>query len=492
MSNLDTTTGLQIPTMAQVIQNFVAGINENIDPTFAIQNRNILSQIIVILSQELSNLYDTLQVCFDVLDPQTATGQNLIDAVQYVGITPQAALATKVYLLLSAAGATTIPANTQLTASNITISNAQAYSIDPTEAAQASVQVLNAVENQHYTFELDDTLIDYIGLPSDTVQTIVTALVNLVLTDAPLFTAQVDPNDDTQLIVNRITNGDVDYSQAFNISINTADSLDLTSISTYAPFLNSVTGNISVPAGTFDMSSTPVSGISSQQPEDGINGQDADTDQSLRLRRNVSLAFSGNRTTASIEAQLANTIYVQKSEVYQNTSDNSEELDTGITLLPHSIYAVCLGGYKTDIANAIFNTMSEGIQTNGETAVMLQDNQGNSTLVYFDYAGQVPVALNIAVVIDKTLLYKIDKNALANIQNEVFEYIQGLGIGETMYIMSIEGMVGCAVQYGIKSITVSYTLLPDTTTPLTVDLIPLKNQVVVANLDNINVTVSAQ
>lgn len=491
MSNLDTSIGLVVPTMAEIQSAFVAQINDKIDPSFAIENDNLLAQIVVILSQECSNMFDTLQNAYDVLNPETARGLNLDDACKYIGVSRGQALATKVYLLLSSAtDGDVFPANTDLSASGFTISSASDITMSSSTAAQASVQVLNAVEGYTYSFELDDILISYTADVTDTIQDIAIQLKDSVIADAALFTAIIDPEDDSQIIVNQTTAGDIDYSNAFVISIASPEGLSISSVSAYAPLLNNSTGNITIPAGTFTLSSTPIAGISSFQAENGINGQPEDSDQVLRIKRDLALGYGGNRTIASIQAAVLTTQYVQKAKVYQNTADTSEDLSPGITLLPHSIYAVALGGYKVDIATSIYNRMSEGIQTNGETPVALTDEFENYILINFDYATQVAVSLNIAVVIDKTVLFKINKNVVPNIQAAILQYIQTLGIGETMYMESLISVAGCQVEYGIRSISVSYTILPSATI-YNVDLVTLANQIVVVNEDNILVTVSA-
>src|SRR6185437_16588305 len=159
MANLDTDHGLQAPTMAQIILSFVSAIQANFNPNFAIENANILAQIIVIISQEFSDLYDTLQYGFDQLDPSTATGQNLIDACQYVGVSPAPAEPTAVWLLLNSATAATFPANTQLTSGQFTISNPSEIDISQSACAQANIKVLSATDGDVYTFELDDITI---------------------------------------------------------------------------------------------------------------------------------------------------------------------------------------------------------------------------------------------------------------------------------------------------------------------------------------------
>lgn len=478
--------------MAQIIQSFVAQINQNIDPAFVVQNQNILSQIIVILSQELSNLFDTLQVGFDVLDPNSASGNDLIDAAQYVGVKPLQAMPTIVYLLLLSDSPTVFPINTTLSAGGYTIENLDAgYEIVNITCSQATVQVLSAIENTNYQVQVEGELVSYTATPDDTIASIATkiaALINGIAPTYPLI-ASVNSTDTSKVTINIGSEGKIIYNQLFAVS---ADGVyvKVSQIGVYGKFTNSVTGNISIPAGTFNLSSTPIAGVSTQQPENSINGNDADTDETLRLRRQLSLAYGGNRTIAAIRSRLLGTTFVKKAKVYQNQLSTPLALSNSITLKPNSIYAVVLGGYAPDIANTIYNTMSEGIQTNGSEIQFVTDDENNVIIINFDYAQEVYISMQVNIVVDKNVLYKIDKNAQQNIANAVLDYIQNLNIGETMYILSIKGVASCAVEYGIKSVDVSYQVLPNGL-PQTTDLLAQPNQIILFNAANLTVNLTS-
>jgi hypothetical protein len=490
--NLDTQYGLNTPTEAEIIAAFVLQINTYIDASFAITNTSLLSQIIVICSDKLNDLFETLTVCFDVLDPSTATGDNLVDACKYVGVSRGEALATQVFLLLTSETEVDFPKNTQLTSGQFTIKNNVAIPILADSCAQCKITVTEAVESAVYSFELNDILVSYTAAVSDTIATIATALAEQTPLDAPLFIAEVDSGDTSSFIINATTDGVLDYAQSFSVSVNTGDII-VGSISAYGQFFNSETGNITIPAETFNLESTPISGVSSLQPEAGINGQDQDTDQDLRIKRDLSLSVGGARTNSAIRSALLATNYVKKAQVYQNRLTTPEPITETLDLLGNSIYAVVLGGYKVDIANSIYRKMSEGIQTNGETVVTLYDDFKNPIFISFDYAEQIPVAVQISVMVDKSLLYKINKNASANAKAAVFQNIQGLNIGETMYVDDLISAVWAQIGYGIKSAgtTITYQKLPSETN-YTADLVVEANQVVTCSIANISITVIAE
>ncbi len=490
--NLDSTNGLVIPTQAQITASFVLAITTNISPSFAIQDDNILSQIIVINSSILINLFDTLQACFMVINPQTASGLNLIDACQYVGVDKQGALKTQVYLLLTTATETIFPANTTITVDEFSISNQFAIPIARGSCSQAIVNVVDAVDGQVYSFELNDLLVTYTAGPSDSTTTIASALAALVVTSAPLFVSSSVSGHANQLLVNKTTNAEIDYSQAFSINVVSGD-LTVPSFSAYSNFYNSVTGNVTIPANTFNVD-TGIAGVLATQPLDSINGQDADTDQKLRLRRDQSLARGGNRTINAIEAELLRTPYVKDARVFQNTLNEPFPITDSLNLLPHSIYCVVLGGEQTAIATAIFNKMSEGIQTNGITSVLVQDitypSYPNIIIVNFDYVTQVSISVQINITIDKNLIYKLPKNIQAVCKNSAFQNILNLAIGEPMYIDDIKSAVGSNISYGLKDISVSYKILPDDTV-YTDTLIIDANQITVSTEPDITVVVIA-
>jgi hypothetical protein len=496
MATLDTEQGLNLPVQAELIKSFVDEINDKIDPTFVIDNRNLLASMIVILSQKLNDLYETLGVCFDIVGGEGTTGDNLLDFCRWVGIKPKEAQPTRVYLMLSAAKSTVVPTNTTLTSKSFTITNNQAININPDSCIQAVISVSDAQYNTQYAIALNGIEISYTANPSDTTTSIATALQAAIIEHAPLFRATVDQN---QLTITRTVGGDVNYfyTDPFKIKVLTTDHIALNSFGALGYFDNSVTGPINIQAGIFTLDKTPIEGVSTVQKNDAVVGSDAESDQDLRIRRNQSVAYGGSRTFLSIQAGLLATNYVQKAVVYQNVSDYPKVIDNQgdvpITLLPHSIYAVVLGGYAPEVAQTIFNRMSEGIETNGNTGVTITLNNQpeydytDYQLIKFDFAEQIDIDINISITVDGSVFYKVNKNAEAVILNNIVDYMRSLGIGETLYIDSMTSVAGCAVEYGIKDIEMNYTLRSNNQS-YTTDLKIRKNQVVVADPNNIKIT----
>ena len=186
-------------------------------------------------------------------------------------------------------------------------------------------------------------------------------------------------------------------------------------------------------------------------------GTDEESDIELRKRYKDSVAIAGASTVDSIRAEINNIENVRAVLVKQNSTDSTVD-----GLLPHSIQAIVLDGEDEDIAEAIFDTVAAGIQTNGSTSVSVEDNSGNSHTIKFDR----PTEIDIYVDIELTTSDSFPTNGDYLVEIEILKYIggldtvesteyAGLSINENViytklidYAMNVEGVEDVSITVG--------------------------------------------
>lgn len=144
-----------------------------------------------------------------------------------------------------------------------------------------------------------------------------------------------------------------------------------------------------VPAHTVTEINTPVAGINAvTNPSATIDGKNTETDTEFRERYYRSLANAGGSSMPSIRAALLELPGVIDASVYEN-----DTMDFVNGVPPKSIAPFIYGGNDQEIANAIFERKSGGIQSFGSTIINLVDNIGKTHKIGFSR----PTVVNVWV-----------------------------------------------------------------------------------------------
>lgn len=132
-------------------------------------------------------------------------------------------------------------------------------------------------------------------------------------------------------------------------------------------------------------------------------GQLAETQAAFENRRYQSVALNGRSTTAAVYARVADLKNVIATYVTDNKTNINKSID-GYTLKPHSIYVAVIGGDNSDIAKAIYNSVSAGCDYNGNTTVNVTDENTNAVeSVTFMRPSQLPLYVKVTIQDDGNL-----------------------------------------------------------------------------------------
>lgn len=157
------------------------------------------------------------------------------------------------------------------------------------------------------------------------------------------------------------------------------------------------TGPVAAMAGTLTSIETPVAGWQGvRNLLDAEMGRDAETDTSLRLRREQELRAQGAGALDAVRADLLRVERVESVSVFENVTDTTD-VDG---LPPHSIEALVLGGDDAAVAAALWETKPGGIRTHGTTIVGVTDSAGESHGVAFSRPEDLDVYVSLTVAVD--------------------------------------------------------------------------------------------
>jgi uncharacterized phage protein gp47/JayE len=198
--------------------------------------------------------------------------------------------------------------------------------------------------------------------------------------------------------------------------------------------------------------STPVSGWDQVENfADGITGRDTETDAELRARRVLLLASLGGGTIEAIRAKILTVSGVTSASVTQNATGVVDASGRP----PHSIEAFVNGGSDTDVARALFDSVSGGIEAFGQLPSPLPsvpgyeviDDEGISHFYKFTRLTEVLIHVYMKIVknvdIAEGPLYPATGDD--DIRTSILSYGAGLQSGQdvkvTPYIMAAIGAV---------------------------------------------------
>jgi uncharacterized phage protein gp47/JayE len=245
-------------------------------------------------------------------------------------------------------------------------------------------------------------------------------------------------------------------------------------------------------AGDINVIVTPTAGWTSVTNASAATvGQDAETDAELRTRQAVSVALPSQTMLAGTLAAIAALDNVTRYAIYENPTNSTSVSDPDVPFEgapEHSITCVVEGGAIQDIAKAIYYNRGLGCYTNGDIETTIDDTEyGTSTIIRFYRPVEVPVYIKIEL--HQLTGYLMDTDD--DIKEAIAEYINNLGIGDTLAISSVNyAALSIMVDqlrptFSIYSISLGESPSPIGTSDLTLDY----NEVFTSDVDDIDIVV---
>ena len=215
-------------------------------------------------------------------------------------------------------------------------------------------------------------------------------------------------------------------------------------------------GAVEAPVNTITKINTPQKGwLSVINKVIAIIGAPIETDEQLRQRQSISVAFPSQNMLDSTIAGIANITGVTRYKVYDNDTNMTDE--NGIP--GHSIAAVVEGGLDYDIAEQIYLRKGPGGGTYGDVRVNYINLDGLSNYVYFYRPIYVPININVSVKPN----YNYTTVNTETIRTKLTEYIANLDIGYDVSLTGILAAITDAIldptkpNFSIKSLKIGKT-----------------------------------
>jgi len=219
------------------------------------------------------------------------------------------------------------------------------------------------------------------------------------------------------------------------------------------------TGEIVAAIGEIDKKITILSGLDSVTNAAAADpGEDRETDEALRARRQASLQISGAGSIAAIRANLLALDFVQAAIVVDNDRGSIETVQ-GIVMQPHSVAVIVHPDslsteQKETVAELIYDRLAIGVYTNGTdvVATIIGGDTGEK-VVRYDFADEVSVDVDVVVVLETgfaLLDVAPDINAL------VADYFLALSVGGSVYDLGVACLA--ATVDGVLQATVTFDI----------------------------------
>ena len=191
-------------------------------------------------------------------------------------------------------------------------------------------------------------------------------------------------------------------------------------------------GRITAATGDINTIVTPTRGWTSVINDvPAIAGVNQETDSALRAKQRISTANPSNTVFEGTIGAIANVDGVVRYAAYENDTDTERD-----GLPPHSITLVVDGGTNEDVAQAIYLHKTPGCYTNGDIEVNVSGSLTEIPIRFYR-PHYVDVAVKVSI---KTLTGYTDATA-SQIKANIYDYINGLAIGETLYAPNLNGPI---------------------------------------------------
>ena len=208
-----------------------------------------------------------------------------------------------------------------------------------------------------------------------------------------------------------------------------------------------VSGAIVVNAGeSFTIVSAPneITEISTDDATEIAQGRERETDNDFRIRFRSSKARNAKATrNANIANLLPYVDDIAYLKIYDKKTDNTMESGTIKIIAKHN---------TTDeiFANAIFETVVDGIDMLGDTTVIVKDKEGQEVEITWKKAEEVPIEITGTIKI-RSGYYA--NTVMTNVKQSIMEYIEKRVYGLESKIYATEFIIPMLEVTGVEAVT---------------------------------------
>ena len=417
-----TPEGLVIRRYPEIREAIAALIQQNTAAELLFDEDTVLGQIVSILSQEQAVGEEVLQYLFSSLDRDKAEGTSLDSLLYLLGAERNQESFTSGLAIFSANSGDTLPLGfiVESESSKSRFLTSDLKLLSPASCYKVTYEVGSTPSSTAITVTVNNVPYIYTTTVLPTATEIVTGLAAVISADtAASYTASITIDD--ELV---ITSDDTQKE----ISVEVLAFLSATRASAFITIVAEDAGPVKAPANTVNTIVSPSSSVTVDNLDDLGVGRERETDEEFRLRASRSLAVSGSSTYNAVLSTILNLPEVSEVAVEENETNSTNALG----LPPHSFEVILSAPTTTavdqTIALAIWNDKPLGIQTHGNTSVVILDSTGQERTIKFSR----PAGIIIATRVTYTLYAEeIPTDQIKEvIRNAVVNYGSALSAGE--------------------------------------------------------------
>lgn len=354
-----TEDGLVIETPDEIRTAINTRMQEEFGLSIDLSDGTIEGVVIAIIAERLGELWELAEAVQSSQDPDTATGAALDGLCALTGTQRLEARESTVTLTLTGTNATVVPAG-----------------------SRASV---TGTEDEFET-DADATLATLTSWANTTAYVVGDRRTNssrcYVCTGAGTSAGSGGPTTTSD----EITDGTVTWRYMGEGAA--AVDADATAVET---------GPTVATSGSIVNIETPISGWSSViNLLDADLGNDIESNEDLRIRREVELATPGSSPIDALRADLLEVDGVTAVTVFANNTDVTD--DDGVP--PHAVECLVQGGEDQDIWDALLASVAAGIATYGDEVGTAEDSAGNSHDMAFSRPEELSIYVDVTLIKD--------------------------------------------------------------------------------------------
>lgn len=164
--------------------------------------------------------------------------------------------------------------------------------------------------------------------------------------------------------------------------------------------------------------------------EKASGGQDYEEDPQYRARLVAENANRPSPTLNGVRSALLNVRGVREASIVENQFSVADEHGNP----PYSVHIYVLGGKKQDIADCLIEHLAVGITLTGTTYCDAIDATGSTKRVYFDFATDRPISVQVKLKTNAE--WNVDEGK-DYVKETVVDFINQLEMGDTVYLTKL-------------------------------------------------------
>ena len=468
-----TNTGFKRKMFEDLTKDIVNDLIETYGPVNTAKEDPFM-QLIAILSSSESLIWEALEYVNNSMYPDTAFGISLDYICSYIGIKRIQATKTTTLAKLTGKNQIEIPSGSKVTAvdvntvfnleNSVSLSNENCFDITLTVADifQNNFTFYLYINNEYFSYQKQD---------GDTTAIIINHLVSSINASNQMIEAE---NIENKLYIK--TNN---YDDLMEVFLSQYISID--TVSNLGTFTAENAGYITLAINSLTNIQTPVAGwISIINEFTPTIGRNLETDEELRIRRQLSVNLIGAGTLEAIRAKILNLPGVIAVLVTENATDQVVD-----SLPPHSFECLVMGGNDYEIASTIWNVKGAGIATFGNLTIEVKESTGRKQEIKFSRPIPIYIYVDVNLTIDNTV-FPINGTDL--IKDNIVKKITEFGVGDDILYQSLFGAIYNIPGISLATVAIGGNIVESKPTLYAQNILIQKNQIQKIDISKVTIT----